>query len=297
MSRREPRRVLVELADQRIDRGRVEVGPGELVDRRHDADVRRRRLVGAAERRGQLARRSRCRRSGCATPAVRRTAGRSAGARSASRLHLRRPGTAPRTATGRPARWPRRPRSPARRVGAEGRADRQPDDRAERDLLRAQAEQPGERAGRRTDQPSGRPGDRPATQPSGAAIAALAAIRPERGDLAGAATELGSTRRWPRARPHRAPLRRAPTDDRADRSGSARPGRPARRRRRRCWLAVRSDPAPVTPVNLGDDLNLAAHHRQRTAPGPCCSPPAAAGRLMNTSGSRTPSANSSAARS
>lgn len=53
MSRRESDRVLVELANEGMDCGRVEIGAGQLVERGNDPDVGSVALVDAAQSVGQ----------------------------------------------------------------------------------------------------------------------------------------------------------------------------------------------------------------------------------------------------
>ena len=137
---------------------RVELRAGQLVERRDDADVggvgacRCRRVASAS-----VADVVRCRRSAIARPAARRTAGRSAaplGQQADLRVAEHRRRQHP---VGQHRRRPRPPR-PARR-GADRRQRPSPTRgrrRAQRHLLRAQAERPGDRAG------SGPDGDRPA---------------------------------------------------------------------------------------------------------------------------------------
>ena len=186
MSRREPGRVLVELADPRVDGAGIEVRPGQLVQRRDDADVGR-------VRRGRCRRAPRptpdvvrCRRSGTGLPTARRRAGpRLVPARPAGSPE--RHGTAAPTAPGRPAPscW-RPPRSAP--VAAEGGGEARPRRRP------AVPAPPSAGAGRRRRPPSRptvptttgpAPVNRPAAQPSGAINAdGRRDALPQRRDLA-----------------------------------------------------------------------------------------------------------------
>ena len=229
----EPGGVLVELADQRVDSGRVEGRPGQFVQRGHDADVGHVGRVRAAQHLRPATGRSRCRRTGSGWPAAPRTGRSSPSTRSASRLTW---GSRNSTADRHPEpddgrRRGHRARAAARAGPGPARPARRRPARAGPSAGAARAPRPprpppcATGTGPRPGQPVRRPAER------GRQRAARQDPRPQRGNLA---RPLPGPRHRLRRAQHapRPPARRRPTA-----------GRP------RCAVSVAPATAPISPAN------------------------------------------------